>query len=69
MKKKLYEVIKWGLLLIIAGVIFYFLSFKYYFPPQALGTIRCNKITGSVERFDHKTKMWNSFGDRKSKRR
>jgi hypothetical protein len=56
MKRRLYEtfidVIKWTLILIIAGVVFYIVVPKYYF--KQLGNsqnfYKCNEITGTVTR-------------------
>lgn len=48
MKERLLDIIKWGLILIIAGAIFYLVCHKYYFLVRN-PKIRCNKITGNVE--------------------
>ncbi len=50
MKEKLFDVIKWGLILLIAGVLFYVFYPKYHFGhTKDLVVIRGNKITGKVE--------------------
>jgi hypothetical protein len=50
MNEKISNVIKWGLLLLIAGIIFYVFYPKYHFGhTNDLVIIRANKITGKVE--------------------
>ena len=50
MKENLFYVIKWGIILLIAGIIFYIFYPKYYFGhTNDLVIIRGNKITGKVE--------------------
>ena len=48
MKERLLDVIKWGLILVMAGAIFYIVSPKYDFSTQASGLAvhRYNKIAG-----------------------
>jgi hypothetical protein len=50
MKERFLDVIKWGLILIMAGTVFYVVYPKYEFSFNASGVAmsRCNKITGSV---------------------
>jgi hypothetical protein len=49
MKERLLDVIKWGLILIIAGAVFYVVCPKYYFATQnGIPFFKCNKITGQV---------------------
>ena len=50
MKEKLFDVIKWGLILLTTGIIFYIFYPKYYLGhTNDLVIIRGNKITGKVE--------------------
>ena len=50
MKERLLGVMKWGLILVIAGMVFYVVCPKYYFSgPRGIIMYRCNKITGYVE--------------------
>ena len=50
MNKKIYDVIKWVLIALIIGIIFYIFYPKYYFGyTNDLVIIRGNKITGKVE--------------------
>ena len=53
MKERLLDVVKWGLVLIIAGAVFYVVCPKYYFGKYHGGhlTLKGNKITGKVEYF------------------
>jgi hypothetical protein len=60
---KILDVIKWGLILIIAGAVFYVVCPKYYFDGPA---IRCNKITGKVEVYDAKKSDWRELGKHES---
>ena len=49
-KKKVTKgMVKWCVILIVAGAIYYCLFPKYTF--LAKGIVRCNRITGSVERW------------------
>ncbi len=52
MKERFLDVVKWGLILVIAGAVFYLVYPKYYFTdgkgPHIPG-FRCNKMTGQVE--------------------
>ena len=50
MKERLLDVIKWGLILIIAGAVFYVVCPKYHFEKEGLR--RFNRITGHSERWD-----------------
>lgn len=55
MKERLLDVIKWGLILVIAGAVFYVVYPKYTFKGRQGGVwFRCNKMTGEVERWYHK---------------
>lgn len=50
MKERLLDVMKWGLILLIAGAVFYVVYPKYHFGgPQGTPMFRCNKITGLIE--------------------
>ena len=40
------------LILCITAILFYIVYPKYYFPQKLLGHMRCNRITGRVERFN-----------------
>jgi hypothetical protein len=62
MKAKLLDVIKWGLILIIAGATFYIVWPKYDFSTQAQGlaVYRYNKITGTWKMRTLYTKKWQS---------
>jgi len=51
MKERFLDVIKWSLILIVAGVVFYVVYPKYHF--QDGGVVRCNTLTGEVE-------IWNA---------
>jgi len=47
---------QWILIIIVVGMIYYLVSPKYYFAMN--GSIRCNKITGKVERsFKHSSDL------------
>ncbi len=55
MIERLLDVAKWGLIFMIAGVIFYAVYPKYYFGgPKGVIWYRANKITGQVERWRQK---------------
>ena len=61
MKERLLDVIKWGLVLVIAGAIFYVVCPKYDFMPiQGIPYFRCNKITGYVEIWEEE-KGWTQY--------
>jgi len=64
MKERFLDVIKWGLILIIAGAVFYAVCPKYVFGFNSSGIAfsRCNKITGQVEMYDMKQKRYEPFG-------
>ena len=50
MNEKMYDVIKWVLIALILGIIFYIFYPKYYFDhTNDLVIIRGNRITGKVE--------------------
>ena len=70
MKERLLDVIKWGLILVIAGAVFYVVCPKYYFELHPKTFIRANKITGKVEGFFERDefKAWRELKDRKVKR-
>jgi hypothetical protein len=55
---KILDVIKWGLILIIAGAVFYVVCPKYYF----LKGFRGNKINGKVEIYDADKGSWKEVG-------
>ena len=53
MKERLLDVIKWGLILMIAGAILYFISPKYDFEGISFsggGLFKCNKFTGEIKK-------------------
>jgi hypothetical protein len=54
MKERLLDVMKWGLILMIAGAVFYIVCPKYYFKLPH----RCNQITGQVEQWDRTARIW-----------
>lgn len=58
MKERLYDVIKWGLVILIAGFIFYIIYPKYHFIGS---TIRGNKITDKVEKYVEKSGEWKNL--------
>ena len=51
MKERLLDVIKWSLILVVAGMVFYVVCPKYHFMENDIGLVVCrgNKITGEVE--------------------
>ena len=50
MKERFLDIIKWGVILIIAGAVFYMVYPKYYFSgSQDFMFFRGNKITGHVD--------------------
>ena len=49
MKERFLDVIKWGLILIIAGMVFYVVCPKYDFKPTSALYLRHNKITGQID--------------------
>lgn len=53
MKERLLDIIKWGLILIIAGIVYYVVCPKYEFGYRENGFVysRCNKMTGNVEMY------------------
>ena len=61
MKERFLDVIKWGLILVIAGVVFYeifaltysniYSKFEFFKGNEELQWYRCNKITGEVEQW------------------
>lgn len=58
MKERFLDIMKWGLILLIAGVIFYVVYPKYYFTgPRGFAWYKCNEITGRVD-FWSKEKGW-----------
>ena len=57
MKEKLLDVVKWGLILIIAGIVFYVVYPRYYFDDDEV-TSRANRITGCVEKYDSAAREW-----------
>jgi hypothetical protein len=48
MKERLLDIIKWGLIIIIAGAVYYAVSPKYFFMIDRGRTYKCNKLTGHV---------------------
>lgn len=56
MKERLLDVIKWGLILIIAGTVLYVILPKYELVPSNI--VRLNKITGHVEVFNPADGEW-----------
>jgi hypothetical protein len=63
MKERLFDVIKWWLILIMAGIVFLAVYPKYYFTgPKGHALYRCNKISGKVERWDRSTSIWITQG-------
>ena len=61
MKERFLDVIKWGLILAIAGVVFYktftltysniYPKFEFFIGNEELHWYRCNKITGEIEQW------------------
>ena len=61
MKERFLDVIKWGLILVIAGAVFYkifaltysnmYPKFEFFEGNKELQWYRCNKITGEVEQW------------------
>ena len=61
MKERFLDVIKWGLILVIAGVVFYkifaltysniYPKFEFFKGNEELQWYRCNKITGEIEQW------------------
>lgn len=49
MKERLLDVVKWGLIIILAGAVFYLVCPKYYFFTAAAHIARGNRITGTTE--------------------
>jgi hypothetical protein len=62
MKERLLDVIKWGLILIIAGVVFYMAYPKYYFNSDGGLWTRGNKMTGKVEFCIGVEDKWHELG-------
>jgi len=58
MKERLLDVIKWGLILIIGGVVFYMVCPKYELKIQGAVLYRVNKVVGQLEFWDLKDKTW-----------
>ena len=52
MKERIYDVIKWWLIVLMAGVVFYFVYPKYRFFERS-PKFRANKITGKVEQIQY----------------
>ena len=50
------DIIKWGLILIMAGLVFYVVCPKYYFTTSGgvIPVYKCNKITGQVSQVEIK---------------
>lgn len=68
MKERLLDVAKWGLILVIAGVVFYVMYPKYYFGKYGSSNrlFKGNKITGKVEYFSSWESGWREL--RKSRK-
>ena len=49
MKERFLDVIKWALILIIAGAVFYVVCPKYEFKAERVMYLRYNKITGQID--------------------
>jgi len=67
MKERLLDVIKWGLVLIIAGAVFYVVYPRYEFGYSERGIgipfFRCNTLTGEVEKYNRELKIYKPFGE------
>ncbi|SPD75695.1 hypothetical protein PITCH_A720035 [uncultured Desulfobacterium sp.] len=53
MKERLLDIIKWGLILVIAGAILFFVFPKYDFEAISYGSgglFKCNKFTGEIKK-------------------
>ncbi len=66
MKERLYDLIKWSLIIVIVGTIFYLVYPRYYFMER--GFLRGNTITGEVHRFDIYSKKWVSLDEYRFKK-
>ena len=72
MKERFLDVIKWGLILVIAGVVFYkifgltysniYPKFEFFIGNEELQWYRCNKITGEIEQWQS-PKINMAFGE------
>ena len=66
MKERMLDVIKWGLIIIIAGAVFYVVYPKYYFDHAFLSNIpvwmRGNSMSGKVEYIIGFEDRWNEMG-------
>ncbi|MBA7496699.1 hypothetical protein ES702_07308 [subsurface metagenome] len=62
MKERLLDVIKWGLILIIAGAVFYVVYPKYYFNNYKGLWTRGNKMTGKIEVCSGFRGLWQELG-------
>jgi len=56
MRERLFDVVKWGLVTIIAGMVFYVFCPKYDFKLGEIGILKYNKMTG--QSFYYKEKKW-----------
>ena len=56
MKERILDILKWAVIILIAGVAFYVLYPKYHFHVRM--DKRGNKITGVVEKWDSETGRW-----------
>ena len=63
MKEKIKELLKWGLLVAVAILLFYFLFPKYYFITNEGPFLRCNKIIGNCDRMrvESGNRYWENF--------
>jgi len=67
MKERLLDVIKWGLILIIAGCVYYVVCPRYKYEFKSDAQFKCNKITGDVNCFNPKTMKWVTLGGKVDK--
>jgi len=58
MKERFLDVIKWGLILVMGGVVFYMVCPKYELKIQGAVLYRVNKVVGQLEFWDLKDKTW-----------
>jgi len=66
MKERFLDVIKWGLILIIAGAVFYVVYPNYYFSNYKALWIRGNKMTGKMEVCRGINGKWQDLGEDKN---
>jgi hypothetical protein len=67
MKERLLDVIKWGMVLVIVGVVYSAVCPKYKVisvsTGNAIATIRINIITGKTDRLWHGASTWNRVAE------